>query len=60
MTYQLNLRQEGVDFLPALKDALLFLGEVNRHGWAWCCRVTLVAGLILLTPTFALSPAVSG
>lgn len=44
-TYQLNLRQEGIDLLPALEDALLFLGKVNRHLWAWCCRVTLVAGL---------------
>lgn len=30
--YQLNLRQESVDLVPALEDALLFLGEINRHG----------------------------
>jgi hypothetical protein len=30
--YQLNLRQKSVDLVPALEDALLFLGEINRHG----------------------------
>lgn len=30
--YQLNLSQKSVDLVPALEDALLFLGEVNRHG----------------------------
>jgi hypothetical protein len=30
-TYQLDLRLEGINLLPALEDALLLLGEVNRH-----------------------------
>jgi hypothetical protein len=35
-TYQLNLRQKGVDLLPAREDALLLLGEVDRHGGVVC------------------------
>jgi len=36
-TYQLDLSLEGVNFLPAREDALLLLGEVDRHGGVECC-----------------------
>ena len=31
VTYKLDLAQKGINFLPAREDALLFLGEVDRH-----------------------------